>query len=227
MSKARPGDRSDDHFETRVTGRRYLTRDTFLLDIARPPEYQFLPGQRAQITLDGISRDYSLIPRTGGDTLTLLIRRIPGGALTTLLGDCAMGTDIGLSVPGGHFVYRHGTRSAVFVATGTGVAPFIAMCREGTTGMIFLQGARRRDELYFRDTFEAAASLYIACISAGVAERVSGADSPGRVTGYLEEQLPSGDYDFYLAGSGAMIADAVEIIDNRFPSSRIYSEIFF
>jgi ferredoxin-NADP reductase len=223
-------ERKSGEYETRITGRRWITGDTLLLDIERPPEFQFLAGQRVEITVEGVGRDYSLIPGNSGNTLTLLIRRIPRGALTTLLGDCPVGTRLCLSGPGGHFIYRQADRQAVFIATGTGVAPFAAMCSEGVTGMIFLHGARLAQELYFRETFETAADHYVACVSGlapGPRPPARPGVYPGRVTGYLREQLQPGDYDFYLAGSGEMIADAIEIIDNRFPTSRVYSEIFY
>lgn len=213
-------------YESRITRRRWLTDNTFLLDLERPPGFRFRAGQRIQLRFEGETRDYSLIPGDRFDTLTLLIRRIPGGALTTRLGDCPEGTSLHFSGPSGHFVYRPTSRSAVFVATGTGVAPFVAMCREGARGMTLLHGVRRETELYCRSLLQTAAGLYVPCLSGGPAGTSEGI-YPGRVTGYLQDRLPPGDYDVYLAGRREMIADAIAVVDERFPSSRVYSEIFF
>lgn len=213
-------------YDSRVTGRRWLTHNTFLLDLERPPGFRFMAGQRIQLLFEGETRDYSLIPGDPPPALTLLIRRIPGGALTNRLGDCPEGTRLHFIGPGGHFIYRRTSRPAVFIATGTGVAPFVAMCREGAQGVILLHGVRQVAELYYRSLLEATAGLYVPCLSGGPGSASEGTYA-GRVTGYLQDRLPPGDYDFYLAGRREMIADAIAIVDERFPSSRVYSEIFF
>jgi len=49
----------------------------------------------------------------------------------------------------------------------------------------------------------------------------------GPVTEYMECYLPRSNYDFYLCGNGAMLHDATAIVDRFFPTSRIYSEMFY
>lgn len=213
-------------YEIRIIRRRWLTEDTFLLDLERPAGFRFVGGQRIQLILEGEARDYSLIPGTAIDTLSLLIRRIPGGVLTRRLSRCPEGTRLRFQGPGGHFIFRKTPRAPVFIATGTGVAPFVAMCRQGVQGMTLLHGVRRTEDLYFRDLLEARADLYVPCLSGGPASASEGVH-PGRVTDYLRYRLPSGEYDFYLAGRRGMIADVIAIVDDRFPSSRLYTEIFY
>ena len=214
------------HHRSRVTGRRWLTRDTFVLDLEQPPDFRFIAGQRIQIRVGEEDRDYSLIPGDRPQTLTLLIRSVPGGSVSVHLGRSAPGVPLAFSGPSGHFIYRSASRTAVFIATGTGVAPFTAMCRSGVTGFTLLHGVRRAEDLYFRDMLEAAAGQYIPCLS-GMADPLPARAFAGRVTACLEERLPRGDYDFYLAGRRDMIADVTAIVDARYPSARVYAEIFY
>jgi hypothetical protein len=47
------------------------------------------------------------------------------------------------------------------------------------------------------------------------------------VTDYVKGHLPVMDYDFYLCGRREMVRDMTDLIDERYSSSRVYSEIFF
>jgi len=113
----------------------------------------------------------------------------------------------------------------VFVATGTGIAPFVSMGLSGCNGFTLLHGIRNPDERYYADVFERTAGIYVPCIS-GPGSPVPGA-FPGRVTGYVAEDLPAGEYDFYLCGRTEMIRDVTRIVDRRFPASRVFIELFF
>ncbi len=133
-----------------------------------------------------------------------------------------------ISHPYGFFTYQPSAHKAVFVATGTGVAPFVAYAKSGIKNFILLHGVGSEAELYYSDLFLTAAAQYVGCLSQGdEADAFDGEIFPGRVTSYLQNQLPSGVYDFYLCGSGVMVRDALEIIDSRFPDSRVFSETFF
>ncbi len=81
-------------------------------------------------------------------------------------------------------------RPQVFVATGTGIAPFVSFVKMGVENLILLHAVSSVSKLYYNEP-------------------------------------PFGPYDFYLCGSGAMVRDALQIIDVSFPDSRIFSEMFF
>jgi len=211
---------------SRIIHRLWLTDDTFTLDMECPPGFHFHAGQRIRLTTGGKTRDYSLIPGDSSTLLTLLIRSVDSGVVSTHLSRCPMGTALNFTGPGGHFIYRPASRPAIFIATGTGVAPFAAMCRTGVKGFVMLHGVRHFNDLYYRDLVEPAADRYIPCLT-GKPPPLSSSTFRGRVTMYLQHQLPAGPYDFYLAGRREMIADVIDIIDRQFPSSRVYSEIFF
>ena len=212
---------------SRITRRQWLTGDVFILGLACPPAFRFIAGQRVRLRLQGQERDYSLIPGPHSDELELLIRAVADGIVSFHLSRCPLATPLDFSGPGGHFIYRPSPRQAVFIATGTGIAPFAAMCRCGVRGFIMLHGVRNAGDLYYREIVESAAVQFIPCLTDPPTPTSPASAFAGRVTQYLQTGLPPGAYDFYLAGRREMIADAMAIVDGHFPTSRVYTEIFF
>ncbi len=205
--------------------RRRLTTSTFELCLSRPPDFDFKAGQRICLQIGQIGRDYSLVTPPGAGTLAVLVRRIPAGRVTPLLDQLPIGAALTFTGPEGHFVLRDSQRQAVMVATGTGIAPFAAMIHEGARPSLLLHGVRTAEELYYRETLQAAAGRYVPCLSNDPAPP-EGAFN-GYVTRFLQEHVPPCACDFYLAGRMAMIHDALAIIDDGFPEARVYTEAFF
>lgn len=211
---------------SRIRRRAWLTEDTFILGIERPPEFEFQAGQHIRLFHGQTTRDYSLIPGRRHDEMILLIRRVSEGLVSDQLSSCPKDSPIQFSGPHGYFTYRPSPRPPVLVATGTGIAPFAAMCFSGLTGFTLLHGVRNPRELYFREILAPAARLYMPCLTRH-GEALPQVIFPGRVTAYLANEMAAGEYDFYLSGRREMIAEALAIIDQQFPSSRVYSETFF
>ena len=84
------------------------------------------------------------------------------------------------------------------------------------------------ERLVYRQVLQTGVQSYVGCISRGAAEdKDDPVLFPGRVTRYLETRLASGTYDFYLCGRREMIRDVTLLVDEAFPGSRVYAEIFF
>jgi NAD(P)H-flavin reductase len=99
------------------------------------------------------------------------------------------------------------------------------MVRAGVTGFTLLHGVDSARDLYYRQELESAAGRYIPCISK---EHPSTDEYfHGRVTDYLQAQLPAAEYDFYLCGRREMIREVTWLVDERFGGSLIYSEQFY
>jgi NAD(P)H-flavin reductase len=114
------------------------------------------------------------------------------------------------------------------VATGTGIAPFIAFVRAGTRPMLLLHGAHSSEEFLYRDELSVSAEAYVPCLS--TPSSTTGADPDvyaGRVTTYLADRLPKALYDFYLCGRSDMIREVTLLVDQRFPGSNVFSEMFY
>jgi ferredoxin-NADP reductase len=113
----------------------------------------------------------------------------------------------------------------VFVATGTGIAPFCSMAGSGVNGFILLHGVATPEELYYRAFLQPQAAGYQPCLSES--RPAAAGHFAGRVTDYLATQLPRRIYDFYLCGRRDMVRDATFVVDERFEGSLVYSEIFY
>jgi benzoate/toluate 1,2-dioxygenase reductase component len=216
---------ADTFFPTRIIARRWLSQKTFELQLTRPRGFDFLPGQRVRMTRRGSQRDYSIVSAPLDPDLHVCIRSVPRGTMTPFLGSCDIPTDIRIDGPHGYFTFKPSRRTPVFVATGTGIAPFCAMARSNVTGFVLFHGVGEIQDLYHKDRLTTAASQYIPCISNET--RLPQGYFSGRVTAALDKHLEPGAYDFYLCGNRDMIRDVTHLVDRQFPGSRVYSEIFF
>ncbi|NHN40758.1 oxidoreductase [Halorubellus sp. JP-L1] len=129
-------------------------------------DLSFAPGQYATVTFDGHPRPYSIASSPTADELEFCIRRVPGGRLTTdIFQYLDVGDEVTIRGPNGEMVLgAPSTRDLVFLATGTGVAPFASMIdyvyatdRHVVDGherdvWLFL-GAAYEDDLAYREAF--------------------------------------------------------------------------
>jgi benzoate/toluate 1,2-dioxygenase reductase component len=193
---------------------RQLSERTFTLSLARPPGFSFQPGQSIVVGHAGVERSYSLASGPHEDQLLLCIRRVPGGALSPALCRLSPGDTVSIRGPRGYFLHEPGPRAVVLAATGTGVAPFLSMVRAGLRGFTLLHGVSGVEDLCFAGEIRAAARLLVPCVS------------PMRVTLWAAENLPRAEYDLYLCGNRDMIRDFTLLADERFPGSRVFTEVF-
>jgi len=212
-------------YETRLLERRPLSDNTFEAIFSRPSGFDFTAGQRIRLILGGLERDYSLANAPDEAVLVLCIRQVAAGRFSTLLSSIPVGTAFTFSGPHGYFVFRASARSPVFVATGTGVAPFTAMARSSVSAFILLHGVRQASECYYASLFRSKARRYVVCLSEE--DPFDAGTFHGRVTDYLASKLAPDRYDFYLCGRGEMIRDVTWLVDDRFPGSMVYTEIFY
>jgi benzoate/toluate 1,2-dioxygenase reductase subunit len=102
------------------------------------------------------------------------------------------------------------------------------MVRSGVRDFLLLHGVRAPEDLCYEDLFRSAASEVVHCVTGrGSGHPPRREAFSGRVTAYLETDLPQRDYDFYLCGREEMIRDVILLVDEAFPGSRVYAEIFF
>jgi len=188
--------------------------------------FDFLPGQVVALSIlpDGPQRLYSIATGRTDDELGVLFNLAPEGWLTPQLAAVRPGHRIYCSAPFGSFVGFPGP--AVWIANGTGVAPFLAMARSGLVDdKLLVHGARSRGLFYGQETLAALLGEgYVRCASADSGEGLV----PGRLTAYLEGRSWSADRPYYLCGSAAMIVEARDILIRRgVPFKNILSEVYF
>lgn len=211
-------------YQTTLVHRRWLTEQIFEIDLSRQLGFSYLPGQKMRLANQKEGREYTPINAPDDPSLTFCIRLLPEGRFTPMLAAAEIGTVLQLSAATGFFTYQTQETPAVFMATGTGIAPFLAFVRSGVHGFCLLHGVRTEQELIYRQEMVKAAGAYIPCLSDA---EEKGEFRQGHITGYLEEELEVKDYDFYLCGNADMIRDAFRIIDRKFRGSRVFVEPFF
>src|SRR3954470_19984787 len=123
-------------------------------------ETPFLPGQYMTIGVmaDGkiLQRPYSVAspPATAGtDGYEFYVRRVQGGAFTPVLFDLPVGHRMRMIGPKGKFtLLPEDDRTHIFISSGTGNAPFIAMMKQllvdgSPRPAVFLNGVSYASEL--------------------------------------------------------------------------------
>jgi NAD(P)H-flavin reductase len=147
--------------------------------------------------------------------------------MSSILATADIGSRFHFAGPYGYFLFRPSIKQAVFVATGTGIAPFVSMARSKSRGFVLLHGVSTCSELYYKPLLKSMVQHYIPCVSDDMpGQYSSGEGFSGRVTQYLERHLEPGAYDFYLCGKQEMIKDVMLIIDSHFSGSLVYTERF-
>jgi ferredoxin-NADP reductase len=148
-----------------LVGRELVTDDIHVLRI-RPDDgpVSFQPGQYLSLGLwhDGgwLQRPYSPAGRPDDRELELLVRRVANGSLTPLLWSAAAGTRVRIGPAKGLFrLVPDDMRQHLFLATGTGIAPMVAMVsallqRADPPPIVVVHGVRHISELAFRERIE-------------------------------------------------------------------------
>ena len=103
----------------------------FVFEVPGIEQLHFKPGQFVSFneTLKGkkITRPYSIVSLPDGNRFELCLNLVHEGVFTPHLFEMKPGDSIEMSAPLGFFVVRDPAKEAVFIATGTGIAPFRAM----------------------------------------------------------------------------------------------------
>ena len=187
----------------------------------------FRPGQYVSIGIPGDidMREYSIYSTPEDDYLEVLIKEVEGGLVSRKLRRLRPGDFLSLRGPFGSFMIDEQTkanRRFLFVATGSGIAPFHCFAR-AYPGLDYtlLHGTRSSAERYDADTYES--HRYLSCLS-----RESGGDFSGRVTDYLRFHPISRDNLCYLCGSCDMIYEAMAILtDQGVPREQLFAEVYY
>jgi NAD(P)H-flavin reductase len=125
-----------------------------------------------------------------------------------------------MSAPLGFFVIRDPAKEAVFIATGTGIAPFRAMAPEylshpDAKQLTLLFGVRHESTIYYRDDFDALARQYSNFRFWPTLSRAesSWTGYTGHVQTHLLEAIGDRrDLDVYICGMKAMVDDVRGIL---------------
>lgn len=167
-------------------------------------------------------RSYSIASGVDDDFITILYRLIPSGTLTPQLHALNEGDSLDMSGPFGQFIVRDPNRPLVFVATGTGVAPYRSYIRSHSSlNASLIMGVRHEEDLYFREEFET--RPFYPCLS----QKKDNHD-PARVTEILQDWKDDKTSHYYLCGAFTMIFDVHALLRQKgIEDDRIFTEEYY
>jgi CDP-4-dehydro-6-deoxyglucose reductase len=181
-------------------------------------EFRFVPGQFVSLKREfngrELTRAYSLASAPNGNRFSLCLNRIDQGVFSNYLFTLEPGAELEVAEPIGYFTLKRPERPALFVATGTGVAPFRAMLQqhltETTELRTLLLGCRHVEGLLYHDEFEALAGQHDHFSYLPTVTRPEGqwTGRTGRVQAHVEEALAGRtDVDVFICGLKEMVDD--------------------
>jgi ferredoxin--NADP+ reductase len=206
----------------------FHTADLFEIFLERG-DTDFCPGDYVSIYGEDIhiSREYSIASGINDPYLGFLIKHISGGIITEYLQHRKKGDSIRISMPEGSFRpgLQHGNEDFIFIATGTGIAPFLSYIKTypHKPPKKLLYGVRKFTEAVGKEIFNRVCPTELAISR----EKINGFYS-GHLTGLLPHLEFSPRTHFYLCGLDAMIVDVTKWLTKRnVRSDHIHHEIFF
>jgi ferredoxin--NADP+ reductase len=210
-----------------LTRRVDVTADLRKIWLTPSAPFTFTPGQYCTIGTGGLERPYSIASAPHEPELELFLELVPPphGRLTPLLFALGEGADVTLRPRAkGLFVLTPGFRHHVFVATVTGIAPYVSMIRShlhqpaGTPQFHVLEGASFADEFGYAAELRDYATRhgfvhYLPSVSRPSDTRNAGwTGATGRINTLVEQYLSThalatDDTCVYACGHPMMIED--------------------
>lgn len=191
----------------------------FDFDIPELSTLAFTPGQFLSLTtsLNGkmVTRAYSIASPPDSNRFELSLNRVKEGLLSPHLFELRTGDTIQVTGPHGSFVLKSPPRDSVFIATGTGVAPFRSMLHHhlvhgGRHEFKLLFGVRYEEGILYRGEFEQLERdhPHFAFLPTLTRPSASWTGKRGRVQQHLEDVLGARrDVDVYICGLKEMVND--------------------
>jgi benzoate/toluate 1,2-dioxygenase reductase subunit len=205
-------------FQARLAAVDKLSETSIAFSLEGAGAISFLPGQYVNVLVPGTDqrRSYSFSSPPGVETQSFLVRDIPRGQMSTFLREAQHGAPMEFTGPSGSFYLREIRRPLLFLAGGTGLAPFLSMlgkiAETGTAGqpIRMVYGVTNDADLVGVDRLEEyAARIPAFSFTTCVAAEASAHPRKGYVTAHVEpEALNGGEVDVYLCGPPPMV-DAV------------------
>jgi ferredoxin--NADP+ reductase len=202
-----------------------IVHGVYVMEIEKHSD--FVPGQliAAARHPDDEPLLYSIACGKDHPTLRILYDVKPDGVLTPAMAVMKSGDVLYISSPFGRFTRT--PENSWWIATGTGIAPFVSMTESGeSANRTLLHGARYRDNFFFQD-------LFIERMEGRYLRFCTGEQGPGliegRITSYLKESNDiRPEIKYYLCGSADMVVEVRDILLQRgVPFDNIIAEIYF
>jgi all-trans-retinol 13,14-reductase len=216
--------RSPDKKRAVLVSRQALTPSIWKLEFKTDEPISAGPGQYAQLRVAPFEWRYYSIAKTEKKHFTLVVSTATGGDGSIFANTAELGTETEVELPFGAYQLQRNSNRKVFIATGTGLAPFLPMF-----DTLALNGELKTAELLFgckytRDDITQYFSFLPKKTICATGEPAAEGIYHGRVTKALGEiEFEAATTDFYLCGSPAMVADCQTILTLA-GATNIYTE---
>jgi CDP-4-dehydro-6-deoxyglucose reductase, E3 len=220
-------------FKARVRRVKDLTHDVreLKLSLIAPDSIEFKAGQWISLEVwhprlkQHVPRQYSIAsPPSQCQQITLLFNRVADGLGSSYLFSLHEGDSLQFQGPSGAFFLEEKPgRDLVFVANGTGIAPFCAMIssylnqpQAGTLRLYW--GLRSQRDLYYQHELETVAQRHANFTFITTLSRPEHGwkGSIGRVTMLVENNISSvSNVTFFLCGNGSRIGEVTAIVRKK------------
>lgn len=171
------------------------------------------------------SREYSIYSGEQDDYLDVLIREVDDGTISQKLRRVEPGDPLHFDGPVGYFSLDENdikTKKFIFIASGTGIAPFHSFVKT-YPGLDYtlLHGVRYCHEAYGHGDY--APERYVLCTS-----RNDQGDFYERITGYIKQNIYDTNALYYLYGNINMIYEAFDLLRIKgVPANQMHAEVYF
>jgi len=223
-------------YKSSIIKKENLNSDTIYLQLKKPENYDFLPGQFLQTFFEDVKRSYSIFSKPSSETLDLCIKCLEGGKASEIFKNISVGEEITISSPMGHFIITEEDIERTYIATGSGLAPVVSMIKTsledyGHKSKIYLLfGLRHEENIFYKTELEELSAQYpnfsFDITLSRPSENWKG--NSGRVSVYLPEKIVTRKNNhFFLCGSPEMVKYVRKLlIENDVDMKKIKFEIF-
>lgn len=205
----------------------HLNESTFILRFERK-NLQFKPGQHIGVGPQNsiYTREYSVYSGVNDDYLEILVKEVLNGFISPILKNTMPGDFVQVEEPRGYFSLPPGRTPEerfLFIATGTGIAPFHSFVKSNTgLNYTLFHGISATSDACEPGFYHP--ERLIVCTS----REKQPATFNGRVTDRLKNYSLTGISRIYLCGNVNMINDVYDMMGKGlFPLEKIHSEVYF
>lgn len=226
-------------FDATITSIHRMTPQVKQFVIEADEAFEFEPGQHTTVRFERddpddeedeqVVRPYTATNTPGNERLTLAIKRYDDGTASVYMHEREVGDIVTLGDLGGNLTLRNTDEDAVFVSTGTGITPMIAMLKQylevGTGDVDFFYGEKNQENIMYRETLDQLAAEHdeLSVVYSLSDEEWGG--PTGHVQDHLDDHLDGLDRDFYVCGVPGMVVETKERLDDLgVDDDRVFSE---
>ena len=230
----------------------HLTPDSVAISFDIPDDlkeqFDFVPGQyltlKKHIDEIEVRRSYSICSALGENHLTVGVKHVKGGALSSVLQKALVGERIDVMAPQGQFTAPiGGHHNYLLIAAGSGITPCLSIAtsvleNEADSTITLIYGNRSTGTIMFRKEIDALKDRYpdrfqlihVLSRERGDIELLNGRVNGERLSALIDHHLVKiSNFDAaYLCGPQQMITDCRSVLkDAGMDETDIHFELFF